>query len=256
VVFESAATNLVAADTNNAIDSFRHDALTGAVERVSVADDGSEIGGDSIEPSVSASGQWVVFVAPDSAVSKLRGESTAASRLPKGNKHGVFLRNLVTESTQRVGTALPGGSGTRPVIAPQGDAIAFTGLPMNQGTPGVSTIFIVPLQRVGNELLPGQPFCLLCGSSGEMLSESPSRNPVLSADGRWLAFESEATDVLGLAESCPQASSQILLHDLHTGSTLSPSSPEGNAAVPREAAGHGGASPTIHGWTSPICWMT
>ncbi len=244
VVFESAASNLVSGDANSAIDIFRRDGSTGGVERVSVADDGSEISDDSIEPSVSAEGQWIVFVAPDTAVSKLRGESaTARKQRAKGNAYGVFLRNMLTGSTQRVGTALPGGSGTRPVISPQGTSIAFAGLPAapGQGTPGVSTIFVVPLELIGDELRPGLPFCPLCGPPGKSLSQSPSRNPVLSGDGRWLAFETEATNVAGLAKSCPQASSQILLRNLLTGSTVSASSP----ADPGQCTSGGAQNPSI-----------
>ncbi len=247
LVFESAATNLVADDGNNALDIFRRDGSTGVVERVSVADDGSEISGDSIEPSVSAEGEWIVFVAPDIAVGKLRGESAAARKQrSKGGTHGVFLRNLLTGSTQRVATAMPGGSGTQPVIAPQGTAIAFTGLPTapGQGTPGVSTIYLVPLQRIGDDLQPGLPFCPLCAPPGKALSQSSSRNPVLSADGRWLAFETEATNVAGLAKSCPQASSQIVLMNLLTGSTTSASSP----ADPAQCSDGGAQNPSID-WT-------
>lgn len=228
LVFESAASNLVPADGNQAIDVFRRDGSDGSLMRISLADDGSEIAGDSIEPSLSANGQWVVFVAPDSAVGALRGESGhLRKQRSKGSTYGVFLRNLATESTQRVGTALPGGRGTHPVIAPGGDAIAFTGLPTPpaEGTPGISTIFIVPLQLMGGELLPGLPDCPLCALPGSALSQSPSRNPALSADGRWLAFESEASQVAGPTTACPQASTQILLLDRHTGGIVSASSP-------------------------------
>ncbi|MGQ0799402.1 MAG: RCC1 domain-containing protein [Pseudomarimonas sp.] len=243
-VFESSASNLVLGDGNNAIDIFRRDASTGAVLRVSVADDDSEISGPSIEPSVSAEGQWVVFVAADSAVGKLSGESASARKQrSKGGTHGIFLRNLLTGSTRRVGTALAGGTGTQPVIAPQGGSIAFTGLPTvpGQGTPGISTIFVVPLQRMGNELLPGIPLCVLCAPPSKALSQSPSRSPVLSADGRWLAFVSEATNVAGLVKGCPQASSQIVLRNLVTGSTVSASSPSN----PNQCSSGGAQNPSI-----------
>jgi hypothetical protein len=67
VVFRSTATNLVPADTNNADDIFVKDTTTGAIERVSVAADGSQTTGMvgftpiSVDPSITPDGRYVVF---------------------------------------------------------------------------------------------------------------------------------------------------------------------------------------------------
>ena len=54
VVFQSAASNLVASDTNAALDIFVHDRQTGTTTRVSVDSSGTQGNGDSSVASISA----------------------------------------------------------------------------------------------------------------------------------------------------------------------------------------------------------
>jgi cysteine-rich repeat protein len=67
VVFASDADNLVAGDDNqacgdaNCTDVFRHDLLTGFTERISVADDGSQGDGRSLQPFLSDDGEVIAF---------------------------------------------------------------------------------------------------------------------------------------------------------------------------------------------------
>ncbi|MDE0830493.1 MAG: hypothetical protein OSB03_14950, partial [Vicinamibacterales bacterium] len=61
VGFDSDSANLVAADTNGLRDSFVHDTLTGATERVSVATGGAQSDGNSEHPTLSADGRFVAF---------------------------------------------------------------------------------------------------------------------------------------------------------------------------------------------------
>src|SRR5207247_2672904 len=59
VAFHSAATNLVAGDTNGTNDVFVHDRQTGTTERVSVASDGAQGNKANSYPAVSADGPVV-----------------------------------------------------------------------------------------------------------------------------------------------------------------------------------------------------
>ncbi|CAO3439531.1 beta strand repeat-containing protein [Azospirillum doebereinerae] len=61
VLFTSAASNLVAGDTNNAADLFLKDLQTGAVRRVSVAADGAQLTSGAAQAGMSADGKRVVF---------------------------------------------------------------------------------------------------------------------------------------------------------------------------------------------------
>src|SRR6266478_4204552 len=61
VAFYTAASNLVPGDTNQAFDVFVRDMKTGAVDRVSVASDGTQGNGASVWPSISGDGRYVAF---------------------------------------------------------------------------------------------------------------------------------------------------------------------------------------------------
>jgi Tol biopolymer transport system component len=62
VVFDSAASTLVANDTNGATDVFVHDRRTGVTTRVSLTRSGQQADGASYNPYISANGRYVVFV--------------------------------------------------------------------------------------------------------------------------------------------------------------------------------------------------
>ena len=66
VVFHSAASNLVAGDTNNQSDVFVHDLQTGATTRASVGPGGVQGDGDSRFPVISGDGRWVAFFSSSS----------------------------------------------------------------------------------------------------------------------------------------------------------------------------------------------
>lgn len=61
LVFHSAASNFVAGDSNNFLDVFRVVLATGAIERISVANAGTEGGNDSSFPSTNVDGNVTVF---------------------------------------------------------------------------------------------------------------------------------------------------------------------------------------------------
>lgn len=249
LVYESAASNLVPADTNGRRDVFRSDRASGGIELVSRDDAGQPIGGDSIEPAVSADGELIVFVAPDAAVGKLAEESGAAATLRrKSTHHAIFLRNMLTGTTRRIATALPGGAGTRPAIAPFGGAIAYTGLPTTpaDGTPGQRNVFVVPLNRAGDEYLPGLPNCASCKALAQF-SDGPSQDPVLSAQADWMAFTTLARNLPGVGAPCAPAASQIALRNMLTGQLINASAP----AAPGQCGTFGARKPSID-WSGTV----
>ena len=103
VAFVTKATNLVAGDTNASADVFVKDTSDGSVERVSVDEVGAELAGSSHLWSVSADGQYVLFVnyeptgdaASSGAVPRLRlaDRTTGTSRaLDLRDRAGELLR--------------------------------------------------------------------------------------------------------------------------------------------------------------------
>jgi Tol biopolymer transport system component len=223
VVFQSGATNLAAGDSNGSIDIFRVDTREGSIERVSLDGSNGEIGGDSIEPAVSADGQLVLFVAPDVAVKVLSGESPkSASERRKSSGFGVFLRNMRTGTTQRLGDGLPDGSGSAPSIAPSGSSVAYTAPDPQTLLPQV---FWLPLVTSGDDKLPGPVACVSCkavnpqtGAETPEAADGGSGNAVLSGDGAWVAFDSEAKNlVAGQPSPCPESSSTVTMRNMLTG---------------------------------------
>ena len=91
-VFSSLATNLVEGDTNSVEDVFVYDAENDTIARVSVARDGTDANGASMEPVVSADGRYVVF-------------TSVASNLVASDTNGqadVFVYDRQTGTTTRV----------------------------------------------------------------------------------------------------------------------------------------------------------
>lgn len=81
VAFNSAASNLVAGDTNNRYDIFVHDRLIGLTTRVSVASDGAEGNSDSINLCISSDGHYVAF-------------DSGASNLVTGDTNGLGVSDV------------------------------------------------------------------------------------------------------------------------------------------------------------------
>src|SRR5439155_23930792 len=112
VAFHSAATNLVAGDTNATNDVFVHDRQTGITERVSVASDGTQGNKASSYPALSADGRFVAF-------------DSDATNLVAGDTNGttdVFVHDRQTGTAQRVSV---GSGGRTEGDAKSGGCFAF-----------------------------------------------------------------------------------------------------------------------------------
>lgn len=208
-------------------DVFRLDTFNGEKQRVDVDDSEAPIAGAAMEPSVSADGTLVVFTAPEAGAMKLRGESATErrKRLQQGG-FAVLLRNIVTGTSQRLGGGLPSGTGTAPRISPDGSSVVWTGLsdPTQQSAGGQPNVFQRPIARSGPDAtLPLPGACVTCKSvdaAGGTLpidADGPSRNAVVSADGEWIAFETEATNLSGAADPCAASQSRIVLRHVGSG---------------------------------------
>ena len=125
VAFVSAASNLVAGDTNGVGDVFVRDRRTGVTERVSLGIRGAVGNGDSnflgigTDPSISDDGRYVAF----------KSEASNLVRGDRNNVTDVFVRDRVAGTTERVsvdnaGNEAPGG-GDDPGISPDGRYVAF-----------------------------------------------------------------------------------------------------------------------------------
>jgi Ca2+-binding RTX toxin-like protein len=89
-VFQSAASNLVADDTNGVRDVFLKDLFTGSVTRLSVAIDGSQLNDISNSPSISADGHYVTF--------QTQATNTGAGTESNGTGFDVFRISLMASA--------------------------------------------------------------------------------------------------------------------------------------------------------------
>jgi flagellin-like hook-associated protein FlgL len=220
VVFQSDATNLVAGDTNAASDIFVHDRLTGQTTRVSVDSSGTQAsGGSSFDPAISADGRYVVF--ESSATNLVAGDTNARS--------DIFVHDRLTSQTTRVsvdssGTQANGESDLGSVSA-DGRYVAFYSSASNLvagDTNAALDVFVHDRQT-------GQTTRVSVDSSGIQATGGDSDDPTISADGRYVTFESDATN---LVAGDTNAATDVFVHDRQTGQTtrvsVDSSSTQGN----------------------------
>jgi len=262
VVFESDANNLVVGDNNGARDVFRQDRDTGEIIRISVDTSGSQIAGAASESSITADAQLIAFVAPDSAVGKLMGEGvTQRKARQKEGSMAIFLRNLLTGSTQRIAsTMMSGGS---PMLAPSGGSLAFSAsvTDSTQGAVGQVNLFVVPLGRAGNTVVPGIVSCISCksintaGVGTASNANGGSSNGVLSANGQWLAYQTAAANAVSDSPApCPTGSNQVMLRNMLTGATTRVSPPSSLSA--NSCGSVGSQNPSIDYAGQTVIWQT
>jgi Tol biopolymer transport system component len=204
VAFGSLASNLVADDTNDVFDTFLHDRQTGTTIRVSVGPGGVQANQSSGEPSISADGRWVAF-------------TSLASNLVEGDTNEVsdtFVYDRLTATTSRVNVG-PGGIQANdhsywwPAISADGQRVAFQSAASNLvagDTNGVQDIFV-------HDMMTGTTTCLSVGPGGAF-GNGPSEFPAISADGRWVAFDSSATN---LVQGDTNGFDDVFERDLTTG---------------------------------------
>ncbi|MCE9596066.1 MAG: hypothetical protein K8S98_17895 [Planctomycetes bacterium] len=215
VAFDSEAANLVLGDGNAAIDVFLHDRLTGATTRVSVASNGLEGDGPSSFPVLSSDGRWATF-------------NGFATNLVAGDGNGtwdVFARDTQTGQTVRASVDSNGVEGNQqsvePALSGDGRFVAFRSLASNliaADTNGLEDVFV-------HDLTTGQTICATRTPAG-LASNGGSLRARLSDDGRFVAFTSDASD---LVPSDTNAKRDAFVRDLTAGVTTRVSVATGGA---------------------------
>lgn len=191
VAFASDATNLVFGDTNGFTDIFVVDTISGIVTRESVTGAGAQANGSSFRPAISSDGRYVAF------------ESNAAnlSPLAANGVTQIYLRDRTTGAVSLVSQA-SGAAGNnvslQAAISGSGRYVAFASDASNLvagDANGARDIFV-------RDTVAGTTTRVSVDSSGAE-ANGPSRAPSLNrnlgdgSDGRYVAFGSEATNLVG-----------------------------------------------------------
>jgi Tol biopolymer transport system component len=206
VVFESNASNLVNNDTNGVSDIFLRDRTTNKTVRVSVATGGGQADGESHSAEVSPDGRYVVF---ESFADNLISNDTNGT-------YDVFLRDRTLGTTVRVSVSSSkqqgNGSSSDPCVSPDGSYVVFESNASNlvsSDTNGVTDVFL----RDRNQ---GKTVRVSVSSSKQQGNGSSS-DPCVSPDGRYVVFESLATNLIS---SDLNNSTDIFLRDRTAGKTV------------------------------------
>jgi hypothetical protein len=218
--FHSHASNLVPGDTNGHWDVFVRDRRTGATERVSIDSSGIQGNGDSYGGWLSDDGRFVAF-------------TSWASNLVPGDTNGAadaFVRDRLSGTTERVSLSSGGA---------QGNSASYGGPMTPDGRLVIIVTFATNLAPVSTH---GYQWVLVhdrMSGSTELVSLSTSGVPgnnysnggTISADGRYVAFVSDANN---LVPGDSNLSADIFVRDRQAGSTervsVSSSGAQANAA--------------------------
>ncbi|MFN0008835.1 MAG: TolB family protein [Planctomycetota bacterium] len=215
VAFGSDATNLVPGDTNGAMDIFVRDLVNAVTERVSLVGIANEADGLSIEPSISADGRYVAFT---SFATNLEHPINAFA--------DVFRRDRQAQTTFRIsrtpgpGTA-PNGHSTLPSISADGIDVAFVSRASNivSGDTNADWDVFCYDGSTGN-------LEIVSVSSTGTLADASSDRPSISADGSYVAFASEATN---LVSGDTNGVSDVFVRSRSSGTTVRASITSGGA---------------------------
>ena len=173
VAFQSLASDLVEGDANATQDIFVRNRQDEETERASVAAGGGDADGASSQPSISSNGRLVAFC-------------SRATNLVEGDANGVpdaFVRDLAGGTTELlVPPGVAGGEGcVRVALAADALFVVFS----YQSVPGQ------PAQVFRHNRETGETTQLTSGDAGSGVGSL-----AVSTDGRFVVFESAATDLV------------------------------------------------------------
>jgi hypothetical protein len=221
VVFTSFADNLDPGDQTGDEDLFVRDLQANTTTLISRATgaDGAKSNGINDEPAISADGRFVTFFSTATNLDPADTDTTG----------DIYVRDLQTNTTT-LATRATGADGAKanevsitPAISGDGRYVTFNSFANNLDPaavlPGTSEVYVRDLQQNTTTLVSRAP-----GATG---ATADGARPAISADGRFVAFDSRATnlspddpdrtldvyrrDVLGTAD---QAAARVSIDDV------------------------------------------
>lgn len=207
VTFTSEATNLVDGDKNGGSDVFIYDRITGNTELISISIDGKPANDLSFWSSISADGQYVVFMS--------NATNLVSSDL--NDSWDVFLRDREASATRLVSFGYDGSQANSqseyPIISADGGSIAFASDATNivsGDSNGYRDVFVYYRDA-------GKAIRVSVATDGTQANEGTQALVIsISADGRLVAFPSLASNLI---TNDTNNVWDIFVHDRVTGET-------------------------------------
>jgi len=217
VVFESIATNLVSGDTNGVSDIFLYDRVTKTTVRANRGPAGAQANGGSYNPSISADGRYVVY--ESDATNLVSGDTNTV--------RDIFLYDTITKTTIRAnrgpaGAQAVGGDSNNAEISGNGRYIVYESDATNlvSGDNNVlKDIFLY--DTVSKTTIRANR-----GPGNAQAIGGNSYAPSISADGRYVVYESDATN---LVSGDSNGVRDIFLYDKSLNKTIRANRGPGNA---------------------------
>jgi Tol biopolymer transport system component len=185
VVFQSDATNLVSGDNNATTDVFVHELATGITTRASVSGSGVEGNNFSLHGRLSDDGLLVLY-------------ASDASNLVSGDANktrDIFLYDRVAGTVERLNVSTKGkeanGFTDNPMMSSDSNVVVFQSNATTLDKPDTNNLVDV---FVRDRAAGTTKRVSLAWDGSEGNGES--RNPAVSADGKWVAFESWADNLV------------------------------------------------------------
>jgi Tol biopolymer transport system component len=194
VAFQSKAEDMSPEDEDSLDDIYVRDTVAGTTRLASRQSTVNDTPGDKANAAaqnadISADGRWVAF---QSAATNLSASDADATT-------DVFVRDMQTETTVLVsrasisaGGAAGDGNSTLPAISADGRYVAFgsTAGNLSDADGPVSDVFVRDLQTGTTTLVSRQS-----AAAGGAGADSVSANASISADGRYVGFDSSANNL-------------------------------------------------------------
>ncbi|MBP9821656.1 MAG: PD40 domain-containing protein [Candidatus Pacebacteria bacterium] len=195
VVFQSDATNLVSNDVNGYGDIFLRDMESGITERISLDAEGSDPNEYSENPSISSDGRYVAF--ESHATDLIEGD------IDFSGLGDIFVYDRDLDITERVSINNEGegglGGSFDPSISSDGRYVAFSSGATNFVEGIIPGIYDGDTNELNDIFVYDRDLDILErvsiddeGNEADQYSNSPS----ISGDGRYIAFDSYATNLV------------------------------------------------------------
>jgi hypothetical protein len=206
VAFSSGASNLVRGDTNGVEDVFVRDLSAGTVVRASISSSGEQADAAATQPAISTDGRFVTF-------------TSSATNLGSGDANDsgdVFVRDLRAGTTSRVSVSSDGTDGDNTsegsAISATGRYVAFVSHASNLVAGDTNWIQDVFVRDRATDVTRR----VSVASTGAEANDR-SRGGSVSADGRYVAFESFASSLVAGDDN---GVIDVFLHDLRKDTTV------------------------------------